>query len=109
MGKTSLAKAALHHPDIAAKYESRIFVTAESAMTSIELAALIGTHLGLKAGKNLTKSVVQYFAKGPSCLLVVDNLETVWEPSETRSGIEEFLSLLTDVSHLALIVSLWLE
>lgn len=109
MGKTSLAKAALHHPDIAAKYESRIFVTAESAMTSIELAALIGTHLGLKPGKNLTKLVVQYFAKGPSCLLVVDNLETVWEPSETRSGIEEFLSLLADVSHLALIVSLWLE
>jgi hypothetical protein len=37
--------------------------------------------------------------------LVVDNLETPWEPIQSRSGIEEFISLLTDISHLALIVS----
>ncbi|KAJ7094809.1 hypothetical protein C8R44DRAFT_585877, partial [Mycena epipterygia] len=98
MGKTSLAKAALHHPDINSKYQNQFFVAADSATNSIELAALIGLHLGLKPGKDLKKPVVHYFSnKGPS-LLVLDNLETLWEPMESRSGVEEFLSSLTDIT-----------
>jgi hypothetical protein len=106
MGKTSLARAVLHHPDTPAKFESRFFVSAESATTSIELAALIGLHIGLKPGTDLTRPVVLYLSHKPSCLLVLDNLETVWEPIQSRSGIEEFLALLTAVKHLALIVCL---
>ena len=105
MGKTSLAKAALHHPDIVAKYQHRFFVATDSATTSIELAAIIGSHLGLKPGKDLTKPVVHYFSSSPPCLLILDNLETVWDPIESRSKVEEFLSVLTDITHLALIVS----
>ncbi|KAJ7146642.1 hypothetical protein C8R44DRAFT_845702 [Mycena epipterygia] len=106
MGKTSLAKAVLHHPDIVSKYQHQFFVAADSATTSIELAALIGLHLGLKPGKDLTKPVVHYFSnKGPS-LLVLDNLETLWEPMESRGGVEEFLSSLTDVLHLALMITM---
>jgi hypothetical protein len=41
---------------------------------------------------------------GPRSLLILDNLETVWEPQESRADIEEFLSLITDVEHLALMV-----
>ncbi|KAJ7123638.1 hypothetical protein C8R44DRAFT_784130, partial [Mycena epipterygia] len=106
MGKTSLAKAALHHPDVTAKYEHRFFVACESAITRIELATLIGSHLGLKPGKDLTKPVVQYFMRAPPSLLILDNLETPWEPVGSRGGIEELLSLLTDVLHLALIVTM---
>ncbi|KAJ7094816.1 hypothetical protein C8R44DRAFT_749397 [Mycena epipterygia] len=98
MGKTSLAKAALHHPDIVSKYQNRFFVAADSTTTSVELAALIGLHLGLKPGKDLTEPVVYYFSnKGPS-LLVLDNLETLWEPLESRGGVEEFLLSLTDIT-----------
>ncbi|KAJ7860825.1 hypothetical protein B0H14DRAFT_3134754 [Mycena olivaceomarginata] len=96
MGKTSLAKAILHHSDTGAKYEHRFFVSAESATTSIELAALIGLHVGLNPGTNLTRPVVQYLSQKPSCLLILDNLETVWEPMQSRGGIEEFLLLLTE-------------
>ncbi|KAJ6454329.1 hypothetical protein C8R45DRAFT_1189462 [Mycena sanguinolenta] len=106
MGKTSLAKAVLHHPDIAAKFEQRFFVTAESANTTRELAALIALHLGLQAGRDLTKPVVQYFSQRPSCLLVLDNLETPWEPLEFRQKLEEFLALLSDVPELALIITM---
>jgi hypothetical protein len=106
MGKTSLARAALHHPKISTKFEDKYFISAESATTSIELAALIGLHLGLKAGKDLTKPVVQYFRGRPLCLLILDNLETPWEPTHSRAGLEEFLSCLTGVQHLALIVCL---
>ncbi|KAJ6451063.1 P-loop containing nucleoside triphosphate hydrolase protein, partial [Mycena sanguinolenta] len=106
MGKTSLARAALHHSDTLARFEQRFFVSAEPATTSVELAALIGLHLGLNPGKDLTRAVVQYLAKTPSCLLILDNLETVWEPIQSRGDIEEFLSLLTDVEHLGLIITM---
>ena len=104
MGKTSLARAVLHHPNTLTKFEQRFFVSAEPATTSIELAALIGLHIGLDPGQDLTKAVVQYFAKNSSSLLILDNLETVWEPIQSRSAVEEFLSLLSDVQQLGLIV-----
>ncbi|KAJ7088929.1 P-loop containing nucleoside triphosphate hydrolase protein [Mycena epipterygia] len=106
MGKTSLARAVLHHPDICTKFEHRYFVSAESTTSSIDLAALIGQHLGLEGQHDLTRPVVNYFSKKPSCLLVLDNLETPWEPTQSRAGVEEFLCLLTDISHLALITTM---
>ncbi|KAJ7181484.1 hypothetical protein C8R43DRAFT_1101338 [Mycena crocata] len=105
MGKTSLARAALHHPEVVAKYDRRFFVPGDSATDGIELAALIAAHLGLKPGKNVIKPVIQFLSSGPSSLLILDNLETSWEPTESRNGIEEFLSLLGDTRSLALIVS----
>ncbi|KAF8144503.1 hypothetical protein K438DRAFT_1782785 [Mycena galopus ATCC 62051] len=106
MGKTSLARAVLHHPDTSSKFEHQYFVSAEAATTSVELAALIGLHVGLKPGQDLTKPVVQYFSRKMSCLLILDNLETVWEPIHSRAGVEEFLSLLTSLEHLALIITM---
>ncbi|KAJ7716790.1 hypothetical protein B0H14DRAFT_3171035 [Mycena olivaceomarginata] len=60
----------------------------------------------LKPAKDLTKPIVEYFNAKPACLLILDNLETPWEPLEPRSGVEGFLSLITDVPHLALITFL---
>jgi hypothetical protein len=96
MGKTSLARAVLHHPDTSLKFQHTFFVSTEPATNSIELAALIGLHLGLNPGQDLTKPVVQHLSRQPSCLLILDNLETVWEPMESRAGTEELLSLLRD-------------
>jgi hypothetical protein len=106
MGKTSLARAAIHHSEIARRYEQQhFFVACDSAATQVELTALIGTHLGLKPGKDLTRPVIQHFSSSPHSLLILDNLETLWEPTESRANIEEFLSLLTSMDHLALVVS----
>ncbi|KAF8176115.1 hypothetical protein K438DRAFT_1770655 [Mycena galopus ATCC 62051] len=107
MGKTSLARAVLHHPNTLAKFENRFFVSAEAATTSVQLAALIGLHVVLNPGKDLTKPVVQYFSRKVSCLLLIlDNLETVWEPIQSRPDVEEFLSLLTGLEHLALMITM---
>jgi AAA+ superfamily predicted ATPase len=106
MGKTSLARAVLHHSEVSAQYaQHRYFVACDSATSKVELAALIGAHLGLKHSKDLTRAVVKFLATASPCLLILDNLETVWEPTELRGDIEEFLSLLTDLKNLALIVS----
>ncbi|KAJ7754733.1 P-loop containing nucleoside triphosphate hydrolase protein [Mycena olivaceomarginata] len=106
MGKTSLAKAVLHHPDVVAKFGQKFFVSAETATTKIELASLIALHVGLNPGKDLTKPVVEFFSRKSPSLLILDNLETVWEPIQSRSGIEEFLSMLTDIEHLTLIITM---
>ncbi|KAJ7508315.1 P-loop containing nucleoside triphosphate hydrolase protein [Mycena galericulata] len=106
MGKTSLAKAALHHPNITTKYADRFFVPCDSATTSLEIATLIGAHLDLKPAKNPIKPVIQCLAKKIDCLLILDNLETTWEPLASRRGVEELLSLLTGLPHLALIITM---
>src|SRR6201996_7080437 len=106
MGKTSIARAVLHHPDIIHKYgDSRIFVTCDVASTMPELLALIVNHLGLKLGKNPTQQIIRHFASRPPSLLILDNLETAWESTGSCKEIEEFLALLTDIQHLALMVS----
>ncbi|KAJ7020379.1 P-loop containing nucleoside triphosphate hydrolase protein [Mycena alexandri] len=107
MGKTSLSRAVLHHPQVVARYGlHRVFVACDTAPTKIELAALIGAHLGLKSGRDVTRALIRHFATGPPTLLILDNLETVWDPRESRGEIEEFLSLLTDINHMALIITM---
>ncbi|KAJ7620761.1 hypothetical protein DFH06DRAFT_1143866 [Mycena polygramma] len=107
MGKTTIARVVLHNLHITAQYgQHRHFVACDSATTKVEVAALIGAHLGLKPGKDLTRAVLQFFAMNPASLLILDNLETAWDPLESRNGVEEFLSLLTDVKHLALLITM---
>lgn len=104
IGKTSLARAVLHHENTSARFQHRFFISAESAVTSTELAGLVGLHIGLEPAADSTKPVVNYFARQPRSLLILDNLETPWEPLQARRGVEEFLSLLADITNLALVV-----
>ncbi|KAJ7462898.1 P-loop containing nucleoside triphosphate hydrolase protein, partial [Mycena latifolia] len=106
MGKTSLAKATIHHPDITSKYEQCFFVLADCVTTSIGLSVLIAEHIGLKPVKDVTSQVLHYFTTHGPSLLILDNLETSWEPPESRSKVEELLSKLTDIPHLALMITM---
>jgi GTPase SAR1 family protein len=105
MGKTSLATAALHKLQVEVKYTQRYFVPCHSCPTCTELAATIADHIGLEKGLNMAKKTAHYFTHAPPSLLILDNLETPWESLSSRSEVEEFLSLLTDVPHLSLMVS----
>ncbi|KAJ7321678.1 hypothetical protein DFH08DRAFT_818541 [Mycena albidolilacea] len=107
MGKTSLARAVLHHPYIVARYvQNRFFVACVSATTKLELVNLIGDHLGLKPGKDLTWAVLQHFSNNPPSLLILDELEGLWEPATSRGEIEELLSLVTGVENLVLMITM---
>ncbi|KAJ7178249.1 hypothetical protein C8R46DRAFT_1029735 [Mycena filopes] len=107
MGKTSLAKAVLHDDTIAGQYtQYRFFIPCDKAGSKVELATLIGAHLGLQPGRDMTRAVLQHLSQSPPSLLVLDNLETLWEPVELRKEIEEFLSLLTDITTLSLLVTM---
>ncbi|KAJ7288595.1 hypothetical protein C8J57DRAFT_1642642 [Mycena rebaudengoi] len=106
MGKTSLATAAVHDPQVVAKYSHRYFVTCHSSPTCSELAATVADHIGLKKGTNMAKKIAHHFAYAPPSLLVLDNLETPWETLSSRAEVEEFLSLMTDVPQLGLMITL---
>ncbi|KAJ7258339.1 hypothetical protein C8J57DRAFT_534742 [Mycena rebaudengoi] len=106
MGKTSLATAALHDPQVQAKYLHKYFIPCHSSPTCTELAGIVADHVGLEKGSNMANKIAHYFAHAPPSLLVLDNLETTWENLSSRSEVEEFLSLLTDVPHLGLMITL---
>ena len=104
IGKTSLAKSALHHPDVVDKYPIRYFVSCDSAGTVEDLAFVIATALGLELTGMLSKAIIKHLSTQSNCLIVLDNFETPWEPVDGRAKVEEFLSLLTDVPHVGLLV-----
>ncbi|KAJ7779629.1 hypothetical protein B0H16DRAFT_1448078 [Mycena metata] len=107
MGKTSLARTVVHQEEVTTKYHgNRFFVTCDTASSKPELAGLIGAHLGMKPGEDITQAVLQRFSSNPPSLLILDNLETAWEPIESREEIEKFLSLLTDINSLALVITM---
>jgi hypothetical protein len=108
MGKTSLSRVVLHHPKSVTRYgQHRFFVTCDTVLSSVQLAAHIGEYIGLKPGEDLTWPVIRYFSSSPPSLLILDNLETIWDPIESRRDVENFLALLTEVDHLGLVVSIW--
>ncbi|KAJ7513033.1 hypothetical protein B0H11DRAFT_1698077, partial [Mycena galericulata] len=106
IGKTSLATAALHHPNVSAKYVHRHFISCESAANHDDLISIVVSHIGLKPSGNASKRLFRHFSDCPPSIILLDNLETSWEPLGSRSQVEELLSLLTDIPHLALLITM---
>lgn len=106
IGKSTLATSVLHHPDIVSMFgKNRHFLTCEAAKTPSELAALFAAYFGLKNEGNTIKNIVRHVSNIMAPLvMVLDNLDSCWEPLESRNQVEEFLSLLTDVPTFNLIV-----
>jgi Cdc6-like AAA superfamily ATPase len=106
IGKTSLALAALHNPETASKYAARRFwIVCDPANSAKDLVGLMATHFDLEKHGKLDKAVLAHLRSlAAPTLLVLDNLETPWEPIDSRSGVEDFLSHLADIEHLSLLV-----
>ncbi|KAJ7138267.1 hypothetical protein C8R44DRAFT_976057 [Mycena epipterygia] len=105
VGKTCLAKSLLHLPEIVDKYPDRYFVPCQSSGTVEDLTLAVSAALGLELTR-LSKTIIKHLSEKSSCLLVLDNFETPWEPVATRPKVEEFLSLLADLPHVALMVTM---
>ncbi|KZV80794.1 hypothetical protein EXIGLDRAFT_704752 [Exidia glandulosa HHB12029] len=89
MGKTSLARAMLHHPALTTRFgPKRYFVACDAADSRMTLLSLLSSAFGIatrsgSAAKRALKSVLH----GPS-LLVLDNFESAWESPEQRQETE---------------------
>ncbi|KAJ7067361.1 hypothetical protein C8F01DRAFT_665982 [Mycena amicta] len=105
VGKTCVATAALHDERVAAKYPTRHFIPCDSANTYSDLIAIVASTLGIDATQRLSQVILHHLTRGPPCLLF-DNFETPWEHLESRIKVEEFLSLVTDIPHIALLITM---
>ncbi|KAF7362528.1 NB-ARC domain-containing protein [Mycena venus] len=103
IGKTVLATAALHHPDIVAKYTHRHFIQCEAANSANDLILAVGGHLNLEPSRTLSKNISDRLISSGSTVMIFDNFETPWEPSNSRGDVERFLSMLADIPHVALL------
>ncbi|KAJ7794986.1 hypothetical protein B0H14DRAFT_2161029, partial [Mycena olivaceomarginata] len=106
MGKTALAVVGIHNQKVADRYPTRHFIPCDSVHTKDSLVATIASHLGLETSQATAKHVVHYLATSSPCLLILDNFETPWEPVDGRTKIEEFLLLVTGVTHIGLLITM---
>ncbi|KAJ6535331.1 hypothetical protein DFH09DRAFT_115593 [Mycena vulgaris] len=108
VGKTAVALAASHHPDMSQMFgPHRYFVECDGAGDAKQLVAAIALHLALEStGK---KAVIRHLSalatEETPVLVVLDALDRPWKPHENRSDVEDFLSLLADLQHVTLMVT----
>ncbi|KAF8158768.1 hypothetical protein K438DRAFT_1465317, partial [Mycena galopus ATCC 62051] len=105
MGKTALAVAALHDTKVVDKYPSRHFIACDAANAD-SLVTIIARSLGLEESGGSASHLIHHLSHGASHLILLDNFETPWEPEDGRARVEEFLSLLTSVQHVALLITM---
>ncbi|KAJ7105826.1 hypothetical protein C8R44DRAFT_745484 [Mycena epipterygia] len=130
VGKTAVALAAAHSPEVSQLFgQQRYFVECDGATDAKQLVCAIALALGLEStgkkpvirqltalgGGGETKTVEGEEKKEGEgeekekekkpVLLVLDALDRAWKPHENRSAVEDFLSLLADLQHVTLIVT----
>ncbi|KAJ6587566.1 hypothetical protein DFH09DRAFT_1427715, partial [Mycena vulgaris] len=107
IGKTSLSIALLWDPRIIGVFPDRYFVSCESMHTVQDMLVTLATYLDIAPSNHLMRSILRYFSDRGPTMIVLDNLETAWESVEdSRRGIEEFLGQLTEIHHVALVVTM---
>ncbi|KAF7341706.1 AAA domain-containing protein [Mycena sanguinolenta] len=108
IGKSSLALAVLHHPNIISHFGShRYFISLESSTSDSDMLSSIAAFFNIDDSPKLSRAIVRYLRDlSAPCVLVLDNLEDCWESTGSRGGIEDFLSLISEIPHLHLVVTM---
>ncbi|KAJ7104902.1 hypothetical protein C8R44DRAFT_987793 [Mycena epipterygia] len=117
VGKTAVALAIIHNPPISKMFGvHRYFIecngarSASQVATAIasQVATAIATHMGLESTEK--RAVIRYLSaiatEETPVLLVLDDLDRAWKPHESRSAVEDFLSLLADLPHVILVITI---
>ncbi|KAF7343150.1 NB-ARC domain-containing protein [Mycena venus] len=108
IGKSSLALAVLHHREIQSHFGAyRHFISLESSSSASDMISSIAAFFGIEESPKLSKAIARYLADlATPCVIVLDNLEDCWEAVSSRSDVEDFLSLLSEIPHLQLLVTM---
>ncbi|KZW00746.1 hypothetical protein EXIGLDRAFT_830624 [Exidia glandulosa HHB12029] len=108
MGKTSLALAVLHSSAVVARYEHRrYFVSCEGADERLGVLNVVAAAFGIT---NFTRAIgktklAAVFTNEPT-LVVLDNLESVWDSPNRSTDVEDDLAYLSSITGLSLVVTL---
>ncbi|KAJ6533417.1 hypothetical protein DFH09DRAFT_1181376 [Mycena vulgaris] len=108
IGKSSLALTVLHHEDLISRFGSRrYFISLESSTSAADMFTTIAAFFDIDASAKVSRAIVRYLSDlAAPCVLVLDNLEDCWENLGSRAEVENFLSLLSGISHLQLMVTM---
>lgn len=105
MGKTELTKAVAHHNSVTERFgDRRWFVALDAVKDATGLLEAISRALGTDASLGM-KGIVAKLRAAPS-LIILDNVETPWEPVESRDEVEHRLAELAAMPGLALMASM---
>ncbi|HEV7659319.1 MAG TPA: tetratricopeptide repeat protein [Allosphingosinicella sp.] len=104
IGKTELTKAIAHHTNVAARFgERRWFVPLETAASANAMQDAIIRAVGGDPRQGFAAALQSL--GGRETLLILDNLETPWEPPEQRLATEQSLAELAAVPGVAILAS----
>ncbi|KAF9059220.1 hypothetical protein BDP27DRAFT_1453431 [Rhodocollybia butyracea] len=109
MGKTSIARAVLHHPSVIEHFgkENRIWVPCVKATSVSLLKDTIYDSLGvsLNTGDPLCDIIHDLESSKSPIILLLDNFETPWN-LYSQTDVQEVLSQLEKLQHVALFVTM---
>ncbi|KAJ7585937.1 P-loop containing nucleoside triphosphate hydrolase protein, partial [Mycena floridula] len=106
IGRSALALAVVHATQIFTKYgQYRFWISCDSALSANDLITIVTNYFGIESRDFRVDGIVRHLSnlKQP-LLLVLDNLETPWEA--TQLEVEEFLSHITGIARLSLIITM---
>ncbi|KAJ7575525.1 hypothetical protein C8J56DRAFT_1063119 [Mycena floridula] len=102
IGKTSLAHATLHHPQIMEKFGPYCYwIACDSSESANDLIVMISTYFGIHAQNRLHAILTCIREMARPVLLILDNLETPWEQRGKQREVEDMLSYLTGLDNLS--------
>jgi tetratricopeptide (TPR) repeat protein len=107
IGKTSLALSLMHHESVVRKFEQRRYFIACDVIEKVDaLNERFGVILGLNEKKPLHDLRRLLEELHQPILITLDNFETPWEDKDNRAAIEGFLSDLTSIPLISVIITL---
>ncbi|KAF9065348.1 hypothetical protein BDP27DRAFT_1366476 [Rhodocollybia butyracea] len=110
MGKTSIARAVLHHPTVIDHFgeENRVWVPCVKATSVSLLQDTLYDSLGvsLSTGDPLHDIIQELKSSQSPIILVLDNFETPWNVRGKQSEVQEILLQLVKLRHVTLFVTM---
>ncbi|KZV71423.1 hypothetical protein PENSPDRAFT_751811 [Peniophora sp. CONT] len=108
IGKTSIALAILHHPEVETLYgERRSFLSCEAITTAGGIIRALAEALGLPAETGTSAKSTQHrlvsYLRTATGIICLDNLETPWNAD--TAAVEEFIVELASLPSMALLIT----
>ncbi|KZT51043.1 hypothetical protein CALCODRAFT_488248 [Calocera cornea HHB12733] len=106
IGKTSTVATVLHDDRVKAKFgEHMFFLSCEGIVSASGVLLALASALGLQHENGVEKALSDFFTKHKYVLLVLDNLETVWN-ADDESQVEKVLAECANTGTVSLVITM---
>ncbi|TFK37306.1 hypothetical protein BDQ12DRAFT_713653 [Crucibulum laeve] len=108
IGKTSLALAVLHNVEISSHFGAhRYFIKCDAIISAAQLLSMMVSYFHVDGSQHPASRLKKHLDGIKSAAIVVlDNLESVWDIPDQKLAVEDTLSMLADVRHLSIVITM---